>query len=313
MKNYINNACLLLIALSFFSCQKSIPIEIIEQEPKLVVLGNEMSTLPYKHPYVQQYDTIPLAMRLFVSSSMALSHTESPNIADANISISRNGEFVSSVIYSDSLKGYESDEFLRIPGDTISIHVSKAGFSNVYASSTVPSKVEIDSCKLYPFSSEEESGRPIHTFFMLFTDPADEVNYYEVIAGAEIETLNPYISLMPHAPQAASLRQYYKESLLFTDDGFNGEQFSFFANFKTDSWGGDDSDLKTGMTLRSVTKEYYEYKSSYIIQQNNLSFDQVLGTGEPSDVESNVVGGYGVFSVYSSATRNFTVVDGKVY
>ena len=105
---------------------------------------------------------------------------------------------------------------------------------------------------------------------------------------------------------------YFPTTIFFSDKLFNGKEQAFsFATVTGKTMLNDGHTISNGLKdkgyilLRSISKEYYLYRKYYTRHAYNSGIhdDEVqnlLFTGEPLDMYTNVTGGLGVVSAFSS-------------
>ena len=63
--------------------------------------------------------------------------------------------------------------------------------------------------------------------------------------------------------------------------------------------------------LRSVSRAYYLYMSTYYMQLGQRKKNGFYGQEEPVRVYTNVANGFGLFAGYQEASRKFMITNGK--
>ena len=148
--------------------------------------------------------------------------------------------------------------------------------------------------------------------YISFTDPPDATNYYELLISSkpggtngwytEYETNDPV--LMNEGDQ-----DYHPTSFFFSDELFNGEQYTMRIKNGVGYMTKDNKLTPTPLyaTLRSVSRAYYKYRKYYTRhaynQQSQNEFIDLIFKGEPQNMFTNIENGYGIFAGYCETTR----------
>lgn len=317
MNKHILLICSLFSLMHFTSCMpedKEIDIDLSNIDSKLVVYANY--TTPKSPPWMKD-SVFPSSVEVLVTDSKAALNDEEANISDAQITLTVNGGTEYIPVYDDSIKVYRCG-MLLLPGDEVEINVVKEGYKSVQSNTTVPSVVEIDQASITPNVIVKDSYSAKHEAKITFTDPAGEENYYEInvsdyyyspFDGYSIATNERMISDLPYYPSKYDIEPYYLRSLYVSDSEFDGEQVIFQVFYGRGGVGGRMFD---NVHLVSITKEYYEYRTTRLQQRNNKSSHALFYPDLAIDVYSNIENGYGVFSSYQASSKYFVVEGDKV-
>jgi len=313
-----NPLFILVIIVSIFiiSCKKEIVIKIPEKKPSLVIYS---TLVPYTLPQ-------PKSLNIKIESSLSFYDTTKVSvIKDALVLFYKNGNFIDTIRYIDSLKNYPIPlNFYPNVGDNVRMKVIKDGYKSVSAATTISSKVEIKNISVIPFAYFNDIGEVFSEIDITFDDHANELNYYEV-AVSELSTEiafnydNPenYYSLSSNDNIITS-ESYYPSplnfdlkpplSLLFNDKEINGTEHILKIYYMPVWIGGAVrclSDNYINIHLRNVTEEYYKFKTTMIEQLNNQKENILYGMGEPLNVYTNIENGYGVFAGFNNDIKTY--------
>jgi hypothetical protein len=113
---------------------------------------------------------------------------------------------------------------------------------------------------------------------------------------------------------STGLLDYYSESIVFTDELFDGEQTSIKANYWIQTGEmpligeGPEYSYLLFVSFRSISESYYNYIRKQIIYQYSLESSIFTGLPDPVHMYSNINGGYGIFAGYSSDNKTINVV-----
>ncbi len=304
------------------ACTKEVEIDLPKQPKKMVVYS---SLSPLVFP-------LPKELNLKLTYSKEISDSTNNMIKDALVLYYINNQLIDTVEFVDSLGVYPLVKNMSdypITGDKCAIKIIKNGFESIYAETVIPTKVTIkDSILIDQIAYIDELGFAHSKASLTFTDPADEVNYYEIAVTQtyasnsdnpdhyfELKTNDEIITSQSYYPSAFSLELKYPKYLLFTDESFNGEEHT--VDFFYEPPQASEEYLYIlghylSFHLRNVSEDYYKYKTSLIQSKNNNTEDVLYGMGEPINVYSNIENGYGIFGAYNYDLQSFHFVKLKV-
>jgi len=263
------------------------------------------------------------AIRVYVGRTTGILSKDPTFINDATVVLYNNSMLLDTLAY-DNNGAYISNVFPS-PDNSYIIKVIKDGII-LKGSTNVPDPAPLYQPKMeFPTGYDAENQQYFGELtFTIDDDPGIE-NFYEVIIYTK--TYNdltntyrysykndPFYVLIPDKiVQNEGDWDYSPTSLFFSDKLFNGKKqqlaFSMAAGGYSIVDGVWISDLeKYGyVLLRSISREYYLYRKYYIRHSYNASINSdgiqnLLFTGEPLDMYSNVDGGLGVVAAFSSST-----------
>lgn len=230
-------------------------------------------------------------------------HNQFTDITNARALIYENGIFLDSLTYGFtygySPNNYHSKRFYPKPGHQYEIKVDAPDKPEATAMTTIPGIVNIeriDTTRVILTNPELGASNIDMVFDVVFTDPANEQNYYLFFTPG-----NPQYSTFQDPTAEENLYSGSEQlGIAFSDQGFNGMQHHIMLTINGKGIGYPfwDSNLyppnsKTVLyfKLYSITEDYYNYIQTYILYQQN--YNNPLA--DPSQVFSNVQGGYGIF------------------
>jgi hypothetical protein len=237
---------------------------------------------------------------------------------NATIVVYENGEFKDSLKYSEVRNlgdfflvpnNYSSKQIIPATGNEYKIVVSSPGKPEAKASITIPSFVEIekvDTSRIKIIKTEEWQSDEAMICDVAFTDPANEKNFYLFyvyhsqnddkagILNYNLTFNDPIIEEeLDHGSQPFGVA--------FSDKSINGSRHQFRVILDGNIFKLHNYDLyspfkvyerKVYFRLYTVTEDYFKY-----IQSLNLFFKNYKNPlAEPTQVYSNVEGGYGIFA-----------------
>lgn len=308
-----------LILITFNSCEKKdleIDVELEKQPSKLVV-----------HSILKPFSFSSNNQLLTVEVQRTTPFDENKRevvIPDAIVTLSKNNCVLDTLIFNDSLKTYliPYNSINKYPkqDDIFKLQVEKEGFETVTSKTIIPKKVEINNSKIIPIAYFDDNERPYSEASFEFTDPINEINYYEVIISDitelentffELSTSNKIITSESYYPSLLEFDKPKPKSLLFSDKIINGKTVNINCYYLTPYMinEGVPKVISHYITihLRNVTKEYYKYKTTALQLYYSLEENILYGSGEPVNIYSNIKNGYGLFGSY-----NYDVISHKI-
>ncbi len=292
----------------FISCTKKIEIELPNQKPKLSI---KCTFVPFTLPSPRVF-----IVEVFQSTSIldTLSNTK---IDYANVEIFTNNTLVAKIPYDDSLGYYQLFDFHPEKNNKYYIQVEAEGFDKVYAEDIIPSKVFVKDTTIIPFAYVDNDGFIYSELRIKFDDPPNEKNYYEIFFepfnDSYWETLysdDQVILSENYYPKLFTLGVQYPKYLPFSDALFNGQEYelsiSYFTGEKADNSTVNNSSVYH-LVFRSVSKEYYKYRTSLLEYHYNENTDILFGQNEHMNIYSNVQNGYGIFAGYQEEIVTYIV------
>jgi hypothetical protein len=295
------------------SCTKDIEIDIPEKEKKLVLYS---TIVPFTLPQ-------PKFNGFRISETRHIFDTTKSNVKDARIILYINEVITDTIYYSEEGNNYPMKlEHYPKSGENFRVEVEKDYFPKLIAETAIPSKVEITNCELIPFAFLNEEGRPVSEITLSFKDPANEINYYEIAvsdaAFSYEDDVNFYklssndriITSESYYPDAIRFDVPNPKYLLFNDSEINGKEHTFKIYYNTSFIYSETNYIPPHyitVHFRSVSREYYYFKTSLIKQSYNKREDILYGIGEPVEVYTNIKNGFGIFAGFNNDFAHFQV------
>lgn len=261
------------------------------------------------------------AIRVYVGRTTGILSKEPSFINDATVVLYINSA-ISDTMTNENNGSYVS-KVLPTIGDSYTIAIING--DTLTGSTTVPASAQLFEPKMefptgYDAVNQQYFGE---LTFTIDDDPGIE-NYYEVIIYTKeysdlsktysYNYLNDpnYILVPDKIVQNEGDWDYFPTTVFFSDKLFNGKKqpFAFaIARGNRTPDGNWFSPLEEYgyVLLRSVSEEYYMYRKYYTRHAYNAGInsdgiENLLFTGEPLDMYTNVDGGLGVVAAYSSTT-----------
>ena len=212
----MKNSCfqvLICILFSLYGCEKEVSFKI--------------STLPSK-PVINSFFTPDSALTIHLSKSTDSEYREPEIINNARIDLFTNSVFTERLSYLGD--GKYNTPYKPVSGRDYSILVTVPGYGELTAADRIVSqKVAPINPTLIEDNFIDEEGSVLDELQFVLPDPPGEQNYYEIRIimdysdSTNLEYIVPFItSTDPSITQEGDL-YYYPESLLFTDQLFDGQ------------------------------------------------------------------------------------------
>lgn len=287
----VRSLILILTSTILLSCQRYFEIQLPEHEPKFVINADLQVGRP---------------VHVFVSQSLnVLQEGVFPDIQDATVELIEEcgqshflrykKEGIEAGMYS-----YTSNDLEIQPGKSYQLFVSKAGMPTATGKIAIPNPVNIDNVELSTSISDPLTGAVITNFSINFNDPIEE-NYYEI--GVNYKGKIDYgwdegPLVIESKVKLEAVNPFYQqehldgENLLLNDALFNGRK----ARVEVNGVVMPDLELEIIISLKSLSKEYYDYVNTLALQRfnSNNPFSQ------PVQVFGNIQNGYGILKGSSS-------------
>lgn len=318
---YLFVACALPL---IFSCETSRDIE-IPREPDVIVLGGRFS--------VDSVLSVTISKSKFI---LIPDLNFQVSLKDATINILEGNTVVDRLVLSTSQYNntdelptlfISSSDLIPEAGKTYNIEVHSEGFSSLYATTTVPQKVMVNSMTFDNKEIEITAGFSVFPVSIEFNDPPDQTNYYRVeaffntlsVADGKAYEDGGSLSVASELSQGRDLTNNNIEfpGLYFSDINFNGQKVKF--DFFIESFilrdffgppgvidiGVDTVSMELSIVLKHITKEHCDFGVTADLQ-DEVSNDPFA---EPVSLKSNVVGGLGIFAGYNYDISSQDITD----
>jgi hypothetical protein len=286
------------------SCEKIIDIDIPEGERKIVVNG---LISPDNH--------------VTINLSRSLSVLEENNfvfLETADVTLSESGTEVGKLSYLGS-GFYTLPNYLPVAGSEYTLTVDYAGLQSVSAKAMIQNPIEfgpIDTTSIF----DEWGGSSLEIDFS-FIDPS-ETNYYAIGVNASHKVFNwetmTYDDSIVSYPAGFRFLEsgdglqgllledgattYFGDKVFFSDDLFNGKRFDVSLGMWKGFYGADTVNIEVFLEHVSEPYYYYAVSSGKYNQTNGNPFSEAVS------VYTNIENGFGIFSAYSSFSRNLQLV-----
>ncbi len=258
-------------------------------------------------------------IRVYVGRTTEILNNKPSFIDDATVLLYTNS------IFSDTLTNAKNGTYLSnvrpSEGELYTIEVIQNG--TLKGSTIIPHSIELIEPKIdFPAGYDAVNQQYYGDLTFTIDDDPNVQNFYEVVIFTKSQSSfdkkytyqyrnDPNYILVPDKiVQNEGDWDYFPTSLFFCDKLFNGKKqllsFSIATGYgiENDLWFSDLE--KNGyILLRCISSEYYLYRKyytrhAYNSQVHSDGIGNMLFTGEPLDMYSNVTGGLGVVAAFSS-------------
>lgn len=219
------------------------------------------------------------------------------NLANASVRLFSGQELLTTLPYTENQFQFnhieESTDVVFNAGQEYTLKVNHPDYEESSATIVVPNEVVPFRFELEEDAVFDEFGDRNDRVTVEFTDPVAEENFYE-IAIFSIRSFNGNPSFENH--YLTSLDFNVEESLssasILSDETFNGQDYKLQININR--YQNEEEEIQTFLIWRSVTKDYYQFARSIILQRNAEDFGPF---SEPVAVKSNFENGLGLFAI----------------
>ena len=302
MKRSVNILLYSVMLICCATCTKIIEIDFPEHEPKLVV--NSLFTDGQR-------------IRVHLSKTASAFDYSTPTVENGLVRLFCNDEEIDTLIFNN---GYYYSDVVALRNEKYSLFVSVPDMESVSSEDIIPEKTMIESYVHRDSIMMDDNNHPVMQLELGFTDKPGP-DYYELSIIAEyyvdIDLRRQNVGFKYSTDPvlvSTGLLDYYSESIVFTDELFDGEQTSIKANYWIQTGEmpligeGPEYGYILFVSLRSISESYYNYIRKQIIYQYSLESNIFTGLPDPVHMYSNITGGYGIFAGYSSDNKTINVV-----
>jgi hypothetical protein len=196
------------------------------------------------------------------------------------------------------------------------IEVSSENLPSISSIDSIPDKVSIHEATVVFPAGVDDYGDYYAEASIVFIDPADKKNFYELLVYA----FNGFNKHYWRGPQNFLITDpvllnegdvdYDPSSFFFSDELFNGETCTIQVKgfmFHSINTEGPKPSGQLFAVLRSVSEPYYLYRKYFTRHTYNQQFQgnflDLIFQGEPQPMYTNVTNGYGIFAGYQETVK----------
>tara|TARA_B110001469_G_C9643147_1_gene324027 strand:- start:1387 stop:2307 length:921 start_codon:yes stop_codon:yes gene_type:complete len=286
------------------SCEKELLVPLPEPTPKLVI-----------ESYLRVFKFNSNNKMLFeLRKSSGTNDTTTYGIVnDAVVLLYKNN------VFFDTLKIDTSGEFYNYnftlanaprTGDLFKVEIIHPDFPLTYASTKILDAIFITDTVITPIYSLSSSTGNKTKVDITFQDPPED-NYYEIVVTdlsmvgerSVYTTFSSVVNESYYPKPYDLLNGSQPTSLLFSDKDFKDQKVTIDVIYPIF---GEifDGEYVQKISLRHITKEQYDFKTSVLEHLKSKQSDILYGVSEPLTLKSYVTNGYGIFAGY-----NETIID----
>lgn len=236
------------------------------------------------------------------------SRPKDPSVSDADVTVSVNGEMRGKMTYDSASRRYLSDVRVK-EGDKVEVSAMSAGYGSAKGSSVVPVKVKIDSWSMEYFLEKDNNTIIVnpdgsfhhptairYDYYITFTDPADEENYY--LLQVDGESVDPIFGENDSPLDAVFATN--DEFMVFSDRSIAGKEYTLTCRLSSYGALWDTKMFFHRIGFYSISRDYYLYLLSIHKKYDGLNGTlEELGLAEPRSVYTNVSSGAGIVGAQS--------------
>lgn len=287
----------IILFLVFVSCEKEIELEPVYLEPKLVV---------------NCLFTPDSAFRVYVSNSQMINENANHYINDAEVLLFKDDVLIDSLDYLSN--GCYISTYFPEYNSCYKIEVRhQAKF--VSAKSCVPKIFNAWADYRVENDNPNGSNPTVEWLYRIFlNDDIESLNYYQTMEGLIFQIASDYDAIRDPSVLSDSNLPYNPRSIFFTDNLFNGDSTTIIelnviqeTTIFHDPFTGEPILTDIPNRTKSLSFEYYSYIKSWTKHRFNQNSTTnindpltIIFQGEPSEMYTNIEGGYGIFAGYCS-------------
>jgi hypothetical protein len=298
----INLLIFVFFAICVQSCTKEVQLDLPQHKPMIVV--NSVFT----------NDSL---LKIHISKSNGMFQTSRPWIESAFIKLFENDELIDTKELMATDSGLYISNFIPQESKFYRLEISSGGFNSIECTDFLPKKPILGSICFKDSVYIDEDRFPVSKVEVLIHDPDNNKNFYEIkfklkyiLPDESKYRITDAISYRKNTDivlQNENILDYYPETLVFSDELFNGQDYNMIIDFAgpihISSYNGQREyqgyDFSLILYCRSISENYYKYKKQLTKHLYNQDGDIWDGVGDPVQMYTNIEGGYGIFAGYS--------------
>jgi len=236
-------------------------------------------------------------MYVYINWSKRITDKIQKNILYDSIQLLNDKEVIYSCSYTNEIIHYFENKLKPGKEYQLRVYIDNLVLS---AKDIFPNKKEYVITRFIPTISISEYTNT-SLFEVNFFDSLTAKNYYEI----DVVVLSSYYKarIIPISKQNNVVSES-QNSLLFTNTKFHNSNITLNCYVDTEK-----SDSLYIFRFRQVSKNYFEYQKSLSIHLNNIQTENDMwsGVGNPSELYSNIEGGYGIFASFQQSTDSIII------
>ena len=219
------------------------------------------------------------------------------NLENSTVQLFSEGQLLTTIPYVNNVNDInhieEGTTVVFEAGQEYTIKVNHPDFEEATATVVVPNEVIPFRLEIEEDGGVDGSGDRIDRVTIEFNDPPEEENFYELSLisvqdfGGAIIFDNHYINTLD-----LNLRESFFGAKTLSDESFNGQTYKL--ELDINRYENEEENLQTFFIWRSITKDYFQFSRSIILQDESEDFGPF---SEPVTINSNFENGLGLFSI----------------
>jgi len=189
-----------------------------------------------------------------------------------------------------------------------SVEIITQDFTAIFSSDSIPRLIQINEAKIKVPAGIDEYGEEYAEATISFLDPYNETNYYELLLySLSNNEIDNYWQCFGDCEITDPVLlnegdiDYLPTTYFFSDELFNGKKYTMRIRSSGGGYGQNN-----GVTLRSVSRNYYLYRKYFTRHAHNQQFQgdflDIVFMGEPQSMFTNIINGYGIFAGYQETS-----------
>lgn len=279
------------------SCTMVVPVDLPDQEPRLVV-----------NSFLKSGDLIQV--RVTRSQPLSIGYYDTFHVVrNATVILITDGTQRDTLDFDHSFETYSRLGKTAQIGRSYRLEVSAAGFTPVHAEATVPQPVAIDSLRIEKYVRTNSDNILESDLFITFSDPAGLDDYYGMRISFEPKDVGSEYDLCfatrdPVLNNGTDIFNqvdpiFYCGTVRFRDNLIDGSRYTATVNINEYDL-NDQMEGTIHVQLLSYSEDLYRY-----VVSTELQYD--IGNNpfaEPVIVFNNITNGFGIFAGQSSHKRS---------
>jgi len=264
----LNFIMTLSVASLLTGCNKEIQLDLPEYEPKMVLEFYLESNRPLQCLLQESINYTDTARFKLIDNALIVMSYE--GIKDTLVN----------TLYLDpkfeKIYNYFNPKLIQLkPNIDYEVYVRDSKGREMSGKTRLNNPVQIDSL-VHTYNSDNKAS-----VGLLFSDNGNTKNYYRIVAYKD----------------STVLKEDAVWDIRFSDNLFNGQQFSFYTGYAF-----NPSDTITGR-LYHLTEEHYNFTESV----NDARASNSNPFGQPANIISNLAGGIGIFTTLTFTEKTFII------
>jgi len=298
--------------LFFISCTKEIEVDFPISKKELAIYS---TIVPWTLPN-------PKKLNVNIQLTKDINDTTQKIVNDALVIYEGDGK-IDTLSYDNTINGYLINDYPK-ENSFYNLTVKKDGYETVYSETYIPEKVLIDSFRVQEIAYFNDNGTVYSEITINFKDIANKDNYYELAVSEisfqydndesfyRLSSNDNIITSEAYYPALTQLDLKKPKFLLFNDSKINGMDYSLKIYYVPPQFEEEKRYISNhiiSIHLRNVSKEYYEFKTSFLQHANNIKEDFFYGMGEPINLNGNIDNALGLFGGFNNDIKSIMIEE----